>query len=237
MPNESMWIAFGDIHEDIQHLNALPLQGAQGIIITGDLTNCGGVVKTRSILNHIAARLFMHADITDDDPVPQQILAQIGNMDLPEVTDFLEEMGMNMHGKVMQVSDTAVIVGLGGSNKTPFNTPSEFFEADYEEFLNVAKSHIERLNVKHVLLVSHTPPVNTTCDAIAAGVHVGSTAVRDFIQDVQPDLCICGHIHEAIGTDTIGRTTIINPGSFADGGYIRVVLKEGVGFSGELCKV
>jgi hypothetical protein len=28
----------------------------------------------------------------------------------------------------------------------------------------------------------------------------------------QPDLCRAGHIHEGKGVNTIGRTTIINPG-------------------------
>lgn len=234
--NESMWIAFGDIHEDMTHLGELPLALAQGVIITGDMTNCGGKDKARSILNQVAARFFMQADITDNDPVPPQLFAQIGNMDLPEVTDFLEELGMNIHGKVTQVTGDAVIIGLGGSNKTPFQTPSEFFEADYEEFLMVAKEHIERLGAKHVLLVSHTPPMNTSCDRIGAGVHVGSTAVRDFIEAVQPDVCLCGHIHEATGCDTIGRTQIINAGAFGDGGYVKVRLVEGEGFSAELCK-
>lgn len=235
MPNEQLWIAFGDIHEDMRHLSALPLAESQGIIITGDMTNCGGVDKVRSVLNQLAAHVFMHADVSEDDPVPPQILAQIGNMDLPEVTDFLEEMGMNIHGKVTQIGEDAVIIGLGGSNKTPFQTPSEFFEADYEEFLMVAKEHIARLGAKHVLLVSHTPPMDTACDRIGAGVHVGSTAVRDFIEAVQPDLCLCGHIHEAVGCDTLGRTHIINAGAFADGGYVRVRFVDGQGFSGELC--
>lgn len=237
MPNETMWIAFGDIHENVSNLSALPLKDVQGIIITGDMTNCGGADDARSILNQVAARFFMHADLTSNDPVPPQLFAQIGNMDLPEVTDLLEELGMNIHGKVTQVNDDAVIIGLGGSNKTPFNTPSEFFEADYEEFLLVAKDHIERLGAKYVMLVSHTPPVNTLCDKIGAGVHVGSTAVRDFIEAVQPDLCLCGHIHEATGRDTIGRTHIVNAGAFADGGYAKVRFVEGEGFSAELCKI
>lgn len=234
--HESMWIAFGDIHEDVSHLADLPFALAQGVIITGDMTNCGGKDRARSILNQVAARFFMQADITEDDPMPPQIFAQIGNMDLPEITDFLEELGMNIHGKVTQVAEDAVIIGLGGSNKTPFQTPSEFFEADYEEFLMVAKEHVERLGAKHVLLVSHTPPMDTACDRIGAGIHVGSTAVRDFIESVQPDLCICGHIHEAMGRDSIGRTQIINTGAFGDGGYVKVRLTAGVGFSGELCQ-
>jgi uncharacterized protein len=51
---------------------------------------------------------------------------------------------------------------------------------------------------------------------------VGSTAARRFIEEVQPDLCISGHIHESAATDAIGSTTIINAGPFKGGGYIVV---------------
>lgn len=233
MPNETVWIAFGDIHEDMTHLSSLPFAICQGIIITGDMTNCGGVATAKHMLNSIAARCFLSENIEEDGAAPPQIFAQIGNMDLPEVDSWLSELGWNIHAKVVQVAHDAVMVGLGGSNKTPFTTPSEFTEAEYEAILNTAKHHIETLGAKHVLLVSHTPPMNTACDCIGGGVHVGSTAVRDFIETVQPELCLCGHIHEATGTDSIGRTTIINAGAFAAGGYVRVCLDE-AGFSGEL---
>jgi Icc-related predicted phosphoesterase len=42
---------------------------------------------------------------------------------------------------------------------------------------------------------------------------VGSTAVRQFLLDVQPMLGLHGHIHEAAGIRRLGRTIAINPGS------------------------
>ncbi|MEL6527750.1 MAG: hypothetical protein AAFQ07_18785, partial [Chloroflexota bacterium] len=42
--------------------------------------------------------------------------------------------------------------------------------------------------------------------------HVGSKAVRAFIERVQPLVCFTGHMHECVTIDRIGDTQIINPG-------------------------
>jgi Icc-related predicted phosphoesterase len=42
---------------------------------------------------------------------------------------------------------------------------------------------------------------------------VGSTAVRDFIEEVQPLLGLHGHVHESKAAQRLGRTLCINPGS------------------------
>jgi len=42
---------------------------------------------------------------------------------------------------------------------------------------------------------------------------VGSTAVRQLIEEFQPLLALHGHIHESRGINRIGRTVVINPGS------------------------
>jgi hypothetical protein len=46
------------------------------------------------------------------------------------------------------------------------------------------------------------------------GFHVGSKAVRRVIEYFQPDVFVCGHIHEARGFDYLGNTLAINPGPF-----------------------
>src|SRR6266576_3637175 len=50
-------------------------------------------------------------------------------------------------------------------------------------------------------------------DAGRAVKPVGSTAVREAIEEHQPALSVHGHIHEARGNCRIGRTLCINPGS------------------------
>jgi Icc-related predicted phosphoesterase len=73
-----------------------------------------------------------------------------------------------------------------------------------------------------LLMICHTPPYETKCDRIVGGKAVGSTAARRFIEEVKPDICISGHIHESAATDAIGPTMIINAGPFKGGGYIIV---------------
>ena len=68
----------------------------------------------------------------------------------------------------------------------------------------------------HVL---HSPARDCACDCIAAGVHVGSRAIRAYIEARQPKLVLSGHIHESprvsgAWRDRIGRTPVVNPGQF-----------------------
>lgn len=67
--------------------------------------------------------------------------------------------------------------------------------------------------------VCHSPPRDTRCDLTGAGRHVGSRALRAFVERCQPPLVLSGHIHEsprvsASWRDLIGRTAIVNPGQF-----------------------
>jgi Icc-related predicted phosphoesterase len=57
-------------------------------------------------------------------------------------------------------------------------------------------------------------------------VPVGSTAVREIIEEYQPALGLFGHIHESRGVDQIGRTVCINPGSNYGTGAIDGVVVE-----------
>ncbi|MGO8816931.1 MAG: metallophosphoesterase family protein [Terriglobia bacterium] len=94
---------------------------------------------------------------------------------------------------------------------------------DFETYLNSLpsiKQELERFTVKdpaHTVAVIHTPPFNTACDVLFDGRHIGSKAVRSWIEKTQPRLTLHGHIHESpklSGTflDRIGSTTVINPG-------------------------
>ena len=69
------------------------------------------------------------------------------------------------------------------------------------------------------LFVLHSPPRGTRCDMIGTASHVGSRAIRAFIERHQPPLVLSGHIHESPRVsssyrDTIGRTVVVNPGQF-----------------------
>jgi hypothetical protein len=111
----------------------------------------------------------------------------------------------------MTVIKNSALYGVGGSISTPFHTPQEYSESEIEEIVGRFQKYED---AQYHILVSHTPPYKTKLDKTFFFVHVGSKTIRRFIETFQPDISICGHIHEARGQDSIGRTTIINPGPF-----------------------
>ena len=184
---------------------------ADQVIITGDITNYGSSRDAETVLNRLRA-------------FNSSILGVAGNLDQPDVARYLEDLGISLHGRGRTIEGLG-IMGLGGSNYTPFNTPYEFSEEELGAFL--AAGFVQLENVQNFILVSHTPPVRTNTDRLADGKHVGSRAVRTFIEEKQPFLCLSGHIHESRGQDTIGRTLVLNPGMMKDGGYIEVLYEGG----------
>lgn len=201
-----LWIAVGDIHDDPACFHRIPeLAQADGIIVTGDLTITGGVKQAELVMEVLRAH---------DLPV----WAQIGNMDRPEVDAWLSEQGWNLHTVTRELTPDTAIFGVGASTFTPFGTPSEFPESTFAAWLDACWQRARRY--PHTVLVSHNPPKDTACDVIPGDVHVGSTAVREFLEEAQPDICLCGHIHEARAVDRVGRTVVVNPGALAQGGYV-----------------
>ena len=78
---------------------------------------------------------------------------------------------------------------------------------------------VARTEPAETVFVLHSPPRDTRCDMIGAGAHVGSRAIRAFVERHQPPLVLAGHIHESPRVsssyrDTIGRTVAVNPGQF-----------------------
>lgn len=208
-----LWIAVGDIHDDISRLAEIPeLINADGIIVSGDITLTGGVKQAERVMQEISARSTC-------------IFAQIGNMDRAEIGDWLTEKEWNIHRTLRTLAPDVAIFGVGGSTFTPFGTPSEFPESHFATWLEELWPKAKKFN--KTILVSHNPPKDSLCDVLPNGVHVGSTAVREFIEEAQPDICVCGHIHEARAIDRVGRTIVVNPGTLASGGYVVIRLNKG----------
>ncbi|QFT79467.1 Calcineurin-like phosphoesterase superfamily domain protein [Roseovarius sp. THAF27] len=62
------------------------------------------------------------------------------------------------------------------------------------------------------ILVLHSPPKGVA-DLTSLDMSVGSTAIRDAIERIQPKLALCGHIHDSWGvTGRIGATQVVNLG-------------------------
>jgi hypothetical protein len=194
------------------------IKEADLVILNGDLTNYGGPKETKTVLD----------DIMKINP---NVLAQFGNLDCRDVDDYLEKLGINLHGQARLVQREVCLIGVGGSNFTPFHTPSEFPEKEIaqladrafrqgKEFISLAEPLHNRKIPR--ILISHVPPFDTEVDKLHNGKHVGSKAIRSIIELYQPELCITGHIHEAKGMDTILKTPVYNHGMLRQGGWVTI---------------
>ena len=196
-------LAVSDLHGKIKPLiDYLEKNRVDLIIIAGDITNFGPVELGEEILNEISS-------------FNTPVLAIPGNCDPDSIyVNMDNSQAINIHARGTIMKNIG-ICGFGGSNPTPFDTPLEFEEIEiYDE----ARKAIEGINGQKItLFVTHAPPYGTKTDLLPNGSHVGSESIRKIIEEFQPTLNICGHIHEAAGTDKIGKTKIINPGELSKG--------------------
>lgn len=184
------------------------------IIISGDITNFGPLEFVEEFFDKLAS-------------YGSTIIAIPGNCDPKEVARKIDEsVAISAHNDVIEYGNL-VIYGFGGSNPTPFDIPGE---VDEETLYNSIKSVMESKDIESVrksndkfpygkipILVTHAPPKDTEADKIGDGDHVGSESVRKIIEEYQPRLNLCGHIHEARAFDMLDNTVIANPGMLADG--------------------
>lgn len=110
-----------------------------------------------------------------------------------------------LHGEAAEVAGL-LLFGLGyGVPVTPFGDWScDLTEAQAEALLSGCDAAD--------ILITHSPPKGIA-DVTSAGVSVGSTAIRAAIERVQPQLALCGHIHDCWGHEgRIGRSRVVNLG-------------------------
>lgn len=205
-------LVMGDVHGQCQKIfKYLQENKVDLIILTGDITHFGPEKLGEEILNEIC----IFDTIT---------LAIPGNCDQTYIYGEIENSNaINIHNKSIILKNIG-ICGFGGSNTTPFNTPLEF--AEMQIYSQLEKLMVEIENQEIRILVTHAPPYNTKADILPSGDHVGSESIRKIIEEFQPNLNVCGHIHESKAIDKIGNTTIINPGESSQGFACIVELSE-----------
>lgn len=130
-----------------------------------------------------------------------------------ELIEFFDKVGVSVHGKGKMIGEVG-FYGFGGA-KTPFGTPFEPEDEEIRSGLDRGLKDVKK--AKFLIQVTHAPPARTLVDVISTGAHVGSEAVRKFIETHQPDAAICSHIHEGRGVDELGKTKIVNSGRFPEG--------------------
>ena len=207
-------IGIADTHGDVRALGRMgaDLAAADVVALAGDITTFGNREDAARVVEAIRGRC-------------RSLVAVPGNCDPPEVAECLEENGIGLHAR-NQTVEGVTFVGLGGSLPCLGRTVTEYTEDQLQAFL--ARAARGAPPDAPVVLVSHEPPYNTAVDNAHHGGHAGSASVRSFIERYRPLLCLCGHIHESRGIDTIGSTKIVNPGPFRDGTYMYAEITDKV---------
>jgi Icc-related predicted phosphoesterase len=183
-----------DLHGDNTFVQKLRDIEYDVLVICGDITNFGKYAEAVNIL----------------DSVPEPYVAVHGNCDYEDVATALDEKGCNLHKNQIKIKGET-FCGFGGGNTFLGRTPSEYPEKEILQALsNIPEGCI---------LVTHVPPKNTKTDRVLMVKHVGSTAVRQIIEEKNPKMCLCGHIHESRNIDRVNETLVVNPGEFSKGYY------------------
>jgi len=94
------------------------------------------------------------------------------------------------------------IVGISGTVPLPFHSRIGIRET----------GRVQRLMGKidrNTVLVCHPPP-HGVCDKVMGRFSAGSKAVARIVRQCRPAVVICGHIHEAAGSNLLDATRVIN---------------------------
>jgi len=154
-------------------------------------------------------------------PLAPRLLALAGNMDSPQIDSRLAELEVSLDGRGVTL-DGVGFFGVSAAPVSPLRTPYELPDEELERRIARGFAAVEACRVK--VFCPHAPPRGTACDLLPGGEHVGSAVIRTFVEREQPDVVLCGHIHESRGTDAIGRSRIVNPGPVTAGHYAVVEL-------------
>ena len=162
------------------------------------------------------------------------VYVMLGNDD-PWACDEVVESAVHVQAcddNVVQVGPHEMI-SCGYANPTPWNSPRELDEDALYTRIRSLADQLER--PESAIFNLHVPPYDSGLDTanemnddltlryVGGQPHpipVGSHAVRQIIEEVQPLLALHGHIHESRGEVRIGRTLALNTGSEYNSGHI-----------------
>jgi len=141
--------------------------------------------------------------------MPAPALLIFGNVDLPGMwEEYLRP------GHEVVDARTVEFAGLrlgfvGGGLMSPMRTP---YELDPE----VYRERLAQLGPVDILF-THIPPQlpQLLYDVVARRFEIGSAAINDYIEQVQPRFHLFGHVHQPLHARArIGRTECVNVGHF-----------------------
>ena len=222
-------VAITDIHgkENPDFYKYLDENDIDLVLICGDITNFGPLDFVKKFIDNVKS--------TGVD-----IIGIHGNCDPEGVSEEVVNSGaIFIHNNVVSYDDV-ILFGFGGSNPTPFNTPSEFDDSVIYESLKDLFADYDFVNNgdgKLHLLVTHAPPFDTLVDELPDGGHAGSMGVRKIIEEFQPDINLCGHIHESRSKDKINNTLIFNPGPLEENYVVLIEVIDKSNFTANLINI
>jgi len=145
---------------------------------------------------------------------------------------------VNADRRVVWLDDWLPMASFGDSTPTPWDSPRELPEDEYEREVELLVSGLD--DFERAIFNLHVPPYDSALDLApelddelrvrytvagdARTAPVGGKAVREAIERYQPLVGLHGHVHEGRGRARIGRTICFNPGSDYQQGVLRGVL-------------
>jgi Icc-related predicted phosphoesterase len=209
-------LGLADLHDRAEMLERVSEVDADLIAFCGDLHNGSG----RRAAEPVAAALAC---------LDLPVLIVPGNMDHRDVVpEIWRDAGLIMlHRSSFRFGDFGFL-GMGGMvvhNPQRLENPARYYHRDEEVFDSLAKTYQEVSGSKRVIVLTHQPPRDTR-DAVYTGEHTGCFSLRRFLEEYQPDLLLCGHIHEDRGESQVGPTRIVNVGELRQGHAAIIELKD-----------
>ncbi len=207
-----------DVHGNLDFfkevLDRAKKKDIKAAIFGGDICPLAPMDRQRTFLQYSLIPLFQKYKRYKKD-----IFIMMGNDDFAVNMDLLERAEKDGILKLLHMrahkAGTDFMAGYTCINETPFMIKD--WERREEEIAGDLKELAKKSDPKKTIYVFHAPPFGTNLDVIHSGVHVGSKAIREFIEKKQPPVTLHGHIHESADMtgsffDKIGKTVCINPG-------------------------
>jgi uncharacterized protein len=224
-------------------LDAIRLNGMYPWVApAGEIAAMGGDADAQARLfdTVIADEVRRWVDLADErltDGAPEAYVIA-GNDDPWYVDDVLRDSDRLTFcdDQIVQLGEHEMI-SLSLANPTPWDSPRELPEDELYQRLHGLAEQLQ--SPRTAIFNLHVPPYDSGLDRaveiddelrikVSGGstneVPVGSTAVRQIIEEYQPALALHGHIHESRGATRIGETLAINSGSEYNTGRIHGVV-------------
>lgn len=192
-------VAISDLHGTFPHVPECDL-----LVVAGDVCPdiFGGGIRARHA-PHLQRHWFDTTFLPWASAKAREVLVTWGNHDFCGLADGQGVMRSQAFPNVRTIVDAEVQACGLFVWCSPWSRPFKnwAFMCDDDQLAETYGLIDEGID----LLVSHGPPFGA-----GDGAGLGSTALREAVERVQPRAVVCGHVHEGAGRHHIGRTPVYN---------------------------